>query len=138
MSNPGDIRDLLASAAVNGLTLLGYTVDIHEQDSATAVTNGSDLKALVREPSNKEAREFDSLFENQLDLVIEIPKQGSFLPSIIKQQQHKIKYGGVFYEINDVRGGGPVTSTDGEIERAVAVCFCSRLADGPVGAGVGI
>jgi hypothetical protein len=69
------------------------------QETGGVVPSGwSNLVSLVRSPDDTE-RQFATLMLSQLDMIVEVPKQGGFDGSAIKPNWHQLVFEGNTYEI---------------------------------------
>lgn len=132
MSNPGDLRDILSAAHAEMAGLIGKTVDLYALDETTVVTNGTSLSAIVRGANHREEKWLASI-GIKVDLVVEIPAQGLVDLSVLRPQKHKVKYGGVFWEIKSIQHDDLDTTTSEAPTASVWTLMCCRDKSGGIG-----
>lgn len=136
MANPSDLRALIALAHYNASVAVGKTISLHLGDSTSPVTGWTGLYAIIRQPRWSEAQ-LAAARGSEVNLVVEVARQGTFTGANLRNQKYKVKYGDVYYEIVDVTTDDAATSATGRLDAAVYTLMCKRLDTG-IGEGVGM
>jgi len=136
MSDLTDARDLLATAHKNHADLFPKLIDIHLSEAGSPITGGTGLSAIIRQPSKQEAEILSGHHGINATRIFEVAVQGAFTRTIaggVRPLKHKVKDGGVLWEIKEISTDDSGVTVAGIVEAAVYVFMCGRMQSGGIG-----
>lgn len=133
MSVSKDNRDFMAECHQTHAQLLGRQVALLTLAEAAIAGQGA-LDAVVRSMNVTEVKKY-GIASSDIDLVVEIARQGTFTGIGLEPHRFKVKEGNDIYEVVMVQTDDATYVNSGVAEPAVTTLYCKRMG---VGLGVGV